>query len=66
MKKLKVANIDIDLISSKKINWKQDKCPWNEEETEIHKCAVKNTSLCKYFKGIKYPDIILCDYKKKK
>lgn len=63
--KLKGANIDIDLTSDEKdIQWEQDKCPWNlEENTNEHKCAVKNISLCKYFKGIEYPDIVLCVYK---
>ena len=63
MKQLKGANMDIDLITQKDVSWKQDKCPWNEEEnTNEHKCAVKNVSICKYFKGIKKPDIVLCGY----
>lgn len=66
MKKLKGANMDIDLTSKKKdIHWKQDKCPWNKEEkTNKHKCAVKNVSICKYFKGIKVPDTVICTYTK--
>ena len=53
MKKLKGANMDIDLTTEKDISWKQDKCPWNQaEKTNEHKCAVKNVSICKYFKGI--------------
>ena len=64
MKKLKGANMDIDLTSEQKdIHWEQDKCPWNEAEgTKDHKCAVKNISICNYFKGIEDPDIIICDY----
>ena len=66
MRELKGANLDIDLLPNEKINWKQDNCPWNEKEnTKKHKCAVKNTSLCKYFKGIKQPDIVLCSYGEK-
>ena len=44
------ANMDIDLASNlNDINWKQKMCPWNKEEnTNIHKCAIKNTSICKY------------------
>ena len=39
------------------------KCPWNEsEKTDVHKCAVKNTSICKYFKGVEYLDTLLCSY----
>jgi hypothetical protein len=65
MKELKGANIDIGLTSEDKVEWKQDKCPWNEEEgSEKHKCAVKNVSICKYFKGVKPLDIVLCGYKK--
>jgi len=67
MKKLKGANMDIDLVSkTKNIHWDQDKCPWNsKDKTTKHKCAMKNISLCKYFKGIEYPDVVLCNYEKK-
>jgi hypothetical protein len=65
--RLKGANMDIDLTTDpRKITWKQDKCPWNKEEkTRKHKCAVRNISICKHFKGIAYPDIILCACKNK-
>lgn len=64
IKQLKGANMDIDLTTSQeKISWKQDQCPWNvAEKTNTHKCAVKNISICDYFCGIKYPDIVLCSY----
>lgn len=66
-RELKGANMDIDLLSKPKdIHWEQDNCPWNEKEnTKEHKCAVKNISICKHFKGIKYPDKVLCNYPKK-
>jgi len=66
IKKLKGANLDIDLSSNKNdICWEQDKCPWNENENvNTHKCAVKNISLCEYFAGIEYPDVVLCKYGK--
>jgi hypothetical protein len=68
MRKLKGANMSIDLTTDKeRIDWNQDKCPWNtKDKTKKHKCAVKNTSICKYFKGIKPDDIVLCNYPKKK
>tara|TARA_Y100000034_G_C6543749_1_gene234699 strand:+ start:224 stop:412 length:189 start_codon:yes stop_codon:yes gene_type:complete len=62
MKELKGANMDIDLSEAE---WEQDKCPWAEEDGKEHKCAIKNTSLCEYFKGIKEPDTVLCSYPKK-
>ena len=54
IRKLKGANMDIDLASPKKrIHWKQDECPWNiKEKNKKHKCAVKNVSICPYFCGI--------------
>ena len=62
MKELKGANMDIDLISEN-VDWNQSSCPWNEtENTKAHKCAVKDTSICKYFCGIKYLDSVLCSY----
>jgi hypothetical protein len=67
MRQLKGANMDIDLVSQKKVSWKQDQCPWNlAEKTTKHKCAIKNISICKYFKGIKPLDIVLCEYPKNK
>ena len=64
IKKLKGANMDIDLTSDKSdIDWKQEICPWNKEKnTKEHKCAIKNISICKYFCGIEYLDTILCSY----
>ena len=62
IRELQGANMDIDLVSEN-IGWKQVRCPWNEaEKTKEHKCAVKNTSICKFFCGIKYPDSVLCSY----
>ncbi len=62
IKALQGANMDIDLVSEN-ISWNQVSCPWNEaENTAEHKCAVKNTSICKYFCGIKYLDSVLCSY----
>ena len=64
IKELSGANMDIDLTTdSSKIDWKQESCPWNKEEnTSEHKCCIKNTSICKYFCGIKYLDKLLCSY----
>ena len=64
IRKLKGANMDIDLATpSGNIAWEQDHCPWNEaEQTDIHKCAVKNISLCSYFCGVEYIDTLLCCY----
>ncbi len=62
IKKLDGANMDIDLTTENKdISWNQDECPWNKEEnTNRHKCAIKNASTCSYFCGIEYSDNILC------
>jgi hypothetical protein len=67
IKKFEGANMDIDLTSEKNdLSWKQAKCPWNEAENSTkHKCAVKNKSICEYFCGIEYADIVLCSYPNK-
>ena len=64
IKKLKGANMDIDLATPPgNIAWEQDRCPWNEaEDTYSHKCAVKNVSICPYFCGVEYLDTLLCCY----
>lgn len=64
IRKLKGANMDIDLATPKgDIAWEQERCPWNEaEHTDIHRCAVKNVSLCRYFRGVEYLDTLLCSY----
>lgn len=62
--KLHGANMDIDLATPQgMITWEQAKCPWNvAEETDEHKCAVKNISICQYFCGVEYQDTLLCSY----
>ena len=41
------ANMDIDLVSDN-VDWNQSVCPWNAaENSKEHKCAVKDTSICK-------------------
>jgi hypothetical protein len=64
IRKLKGANMDIDLATPPgNISWQQDRCPWNEaEETDSHKCAVKNVSICPCFCGVEYIDTVLCSY----
>ncbi len=64
IKKLHGANIDIDLASpAGTIGWQQDACPWNlAESTRVHRCAVKNVSICPYFCGVEYLDTLLCCY----
>ena len=58
--KLKGSNMDIDFSV---VAWGDSKCPWNvEENTDKHKCAVKNTSICKYFCGAQLLDSVLCSY----
>jgi len=64
LKKLRGANMDIDLASpAGSIAWQQDACPWNAVEgTQAHRCAVKNVSICAYFCGVEYLDTLLCCY----
>ena len=64
IRKLKGANMDIDLATSQEdISWEQAACPWNAAEgTIVHRCAVKNISICPYFCGVEYLDILLCCY----
>jgi hypothetical protein len=62
--KLKGANMDIDLATPPEdIGWTQDPCPWNTAEGTLgHRCAVKNISICPYFRGVEYLDNLLCSY----
>ena len=64
MKKLHGANMGIDLATpSGEIAWEQDTCPWNQAEgVDTHRCAVKNISICEYFRGIEALDTVLCAY----
>ena len=59
--------MDIDLTTENKdISWNQDKCPWNAvENSNEHKCAIKDISICPYFCGIEYLDNVLCCYPNK-
>ena len=64
MNKLTGANMDIDLATpADQISWHQTKCPWNAaEDTDQHRCAIKNISICPYFCGVEYLDTLLCCY----
>jgi len=64
IRKLNGANMDIDLATPRgEISWDQDRCPWNEaEQSNEHRCAVKNVSICCYFRGVEYLDTLLCSY----
>jgi hypothetical protein len=62
VKKIKGANMDIDFSQTPEMDWEAGECPWGTN----HKCAVKNISICKYFAGIEYPDVVLCKYKEDK
>jgi len=64
LRKLSGANMDIDLTTPKgQIEWQQDQCPWNQADGhDQHKCAIKNVSICPYFRGIEYLDVVLCNY----
>ncbi len=70
MHKLKGGNLDLDLCSGDSVPWKQDPCPWNEsEKADIHKCAVKNTSICPFFAGLgdgNVLDTVLCTFPEKR
>lgn len=50
--------MDIDFSSVPGMDWQPGKCPWGPE----HQCAVKNTSICKYFEGIEKLDTVICSY----
>jgi GNAT superfamily N-acetyltransferase len=62
--KLRGANMDIDLATPPgAITWTQDRCPWNAAEgADVHRCAVKSTSICSHFGGIEALDTVLCSY----
>jgi hypothetical protein len=66
MRRIKGANMDIDLISQGRVAWDQEMCPWNKaESTDEHRCAIKDVSICKYFCGIEYLDTVICCYPEK-
>ncbi len=63
IRELSGGNMDIDLIPKADLQWAQEACPWNEAEgSSAHKCAVKDTSICRHFRGIKPVDTVLCAY----
>jgi len=63
IRELRGGNMDIDLVPKPGLKWEQQLCPWNEaEQTSTHRCAVKDTSICRYFRGIKPIDSVLCAY----
>jgi len=67
IRKLKGANMDIDLVTSQAdISWEQEPCPWNSiEGSQKHRCAIKNIAICPFFRGIEHLDTVLCSYPEK-
>ncbi len=60
VRQLRGGNLDIDFSCA---DFGDSRCPWNEaEHTGEHRCAVKNTSICPYFCGVRYLDSVLCSY----
>ena len=60
IKKIIGANMDIDFSNPEFGN---SQCPWNvTENTHEHRCAVKDTSICKFFCWIQFLDSVLCSY----
>ncbi|MBN1892095.1 MAG: hypothetical protein JW780_04875 [Clostridiales bacterium] len=54
------SNMDIDFSNK---DFGNSSCPWNvADKTNSHRCAVKDTSICKYFCGVQYLDAVLCSY----
>ena len=54
------SNMDIDFSNA---DFGNSQCPWNtDDKTNVHKCAVKNISICKYFCGVELLDSVLCSY----
>lgn len=52
--------MDIDFSNP---NFGSSQCPWNKKEkTTEHRCAVKDTSICKFFCGVQYLDSVLCSF----
>jgi len=63
VREIRGGNLDIDLIPKSGLAWEIGQCPWNEfEHSTTHKCAVKDTSICPYFQGIKPLDTVICSY----
>ena len=60
---LRGGNMDIDLIPMPILDWERNECPWNKAEgSGEHRCAVKSTSICRYFRGIQPLDTVLCAF----
>ena len=63
IRELRGGNMDIGLIPKPGLQWDPEGCPRNQAEGgSAHKCAVKDISICEYFKGVKPLDTVLCAY----
>jgi hypothetical protein len=63
VRELRGGNMDIDLIPKPGLDWVRDECPWNRAgETNEHRCAIKDISICPHFRGIRPIDTVLCAY----
>lgn len=65
-RELRAGHVDVDLLPDPGTGRGQERCPWNEEEGEdTHRCLVAGEHKCRYFQGMRRPDIVLCGYPQK-
>ena len=62
-RELRAGHVNIDMLPNPDVGWTHDTCPWNEKEgNQDHRCLVSGEHKCRYFQGVKRPDIVMCGY----
>lgn len=58
---LNISGADMDIDFQTKV-FGDSNCPWSKDDGVSHKCAIKGTSICKYFNGVQRLDTVMCSY----
>lgn len=62
-RELRAGRLELNLLPDPAAPAAAERCPWNEAEgTEEHVCHATGRQKCRYFQGLKRPDIVLCGY----
>jgi hypothetical protein len=70
-RELRAGHIDIELAAAPAVavpgvdGKAVERCPWDEAEGGHHRCVSTNESVCRHYRGLKSPDVVVCGYPRK-
>lgn len=63
-RELRAGHVHVD-VAAEATSWVREGCPWDEADGGHHVCMSEEESSCRYYRGIKKPDVVVCGYPRK-